>query len=115
MKGSTVRRVVLAALVFAAVAGGAAASYGEAGPDDGGKAFTSCVRAHGLPDFPGVTVSEDGLVNLSIGGERVDALSEKYGAAVKACGSLLPEGAGLPGKPQAPAAPEAPRLPVGPS
>ncbi|MFI7417001.1 hypothetical protein [Nonomuraea sp. NPDC049684] len=52
MKGSITGRVVLAALVFAAVTGGAAASYGESGPDDGGKAFTACVRAHGLPAAP---------------------------------------------------------------
>ncbi|MER6505635.1 hypothetical protein ACFYUV_12250 [Nonomuraea sp. NPDC003560] len=110
MKGSTIRRVALAALVFAAVAGGAAASYGESGPGDGGKAFTACVRAHGLPDFPGVTVSEDGLINLSIDGERVDALSATYGAAVRACESLLPRGARLPAAPQAPAAPAAPVL-----
>ncbi|MFF4190784.1 hypothetical protein [Nonomuraea sp. NPDC001831] len=110
MKGSTIRRVALAALVFAAVAGGAAASYGESGPGDGGKAFTACLRAHGLPGFPGVTVSADGLINLSIGGERVDALSATYGAAVRACESLLPRGARLPAAPQAPAAPAAPVL-----
>jgi hypothetical protein len=65
------------------------------------------MRSHGLPDFPEVTVSSDGLVNLDIRGERVDVRSERYGAAVKACQSLLPTGTRLPGAPAAPAAPAA--------
>jgi hypothetical protein len=66
------------------------------------------MRAHDLPDFPEVTVPSDGLVNFEIDGERVDAASEKYGAAVQACESLLPAGVRLPGAPGAAPAP-APR------
>ncbi|MEV4370381.1 hypothetical protein AB0J71_25160 [Nonomuraea sp. NPDC049637] len=40
----------------------------------------------------------------------MDALSATYGAAVRACESLLPRGARLPAAPQAPAAPAAPVL-----
>ena len=69
------------------------------------KAFTDCMRSRGLPDFPEVAVSSDGLINLEIKGERVDVLSAKYGAAVKACESLLPTGAQLPGAPASPVAP----------
>ncbi|GGS95396.1 hypothetical protein ACFFV7_23165 [Nonomuraea spiralis] len=114
MNGSTIRRLALAALVFAtaAGAGGAAASNATAAPDDGGKAFTDCMRAHDLPDFPEVTVSESGLINLSIDGERVDVLSQKYGAAVKACEPLLPAGTTFPAGPPAPAAPSAPARPA---
>ena len=45
---------------------------------------------------------------LQINGDRVDALSEKYGAAVKACETLLPAGTRLPHAPAAPAAPPLP-------
>lgn len=118
MRGSTIRRAVLAAAIVAvgvgAVAGTSAFASPSGASDDGGKAFTQCLRSHGLPDFPGVAVSEDGLINLTIKGERVDVLSEKYGKAVAACQSLLPSGATLPdgamllGKPGAPAAPQLP-------
>ncbi|NUR90234.1 MAG: hypothetical protein HOY71_39675 [Nonomuraea sp.] len=107
MRGSTIRRLVLAAaVVVAGVAGGTSALASPSG--DGGKAFTRCLRSHGLPGFPGVAVSEDGLVNLTVKGERVDVLSATYGRAVAACESLLPKGAVLPGKPVAPSAPSLP-------
>ncbi|MGV9779046.1 hypothetical protein [Streptosporangium sp. NPDC003464] len=103
MLGSTIRRMVLAAAVLTAGAGGVVAvSAGE--PTGNGKEFTACMRSQGLPDFPEVAFSSDGLVNLNIKGERVDVLSEKYGAAVKACEPLLPAGSRLPGAPAAPAA-----------
>ncbi|NJP98269.1 hypothetical protein HCN51_54120 [Nonomuraea sp. FMUSA5-5] len=74
------------------------------GADDG-RAFTACMRSHGLPGFPEVTLSEDGPINLRIDGEPVDVLSEKYGAAVRACEPLLPAGFRLPAAPKAPPAP----------
>ncbi|TMR19248.1 hypothetical protein ETD86_20505 [Nonomuraea turkmeniaca] len=107
MVGSTIRRLVLAAAVLAAGMGGMAAASDEA-PTGDVKEFVACMRSHGLPDFPEVAVSSDGLVNLHIKGERVDVLSKTYGAAVKACESLLPAGKRLP---QAPTAPVAPSLP----
>ncbi|NRQ32915.1 hypothetical protein HII36_13840 [Nonomuraea sp. NN258] len=113
MKGSTIKGTILAA-VIAAVGSGVMAAPSAMGAttqtaaDDGGKAFTACVRSHGLPGFPDVTVSKDGIVNLDVRGERVDVFSAEYGEAVKACESLLPDGAGLPGKPEAPAAPPLP-------
>lgn len=70
--------------------------------------FVECMRSHDLPDFPEVTVSADGLVNFDIRGERVDTDSKVYGAALRACQSLLPSGARLPGAPDAPPAPDAP-------
>lgn len=75
-----------------------------------GAAFTACMRAHGVPAFPDVTLSSDGLVNLDIKGERVDGSSRIYGAAVHACEPLLPAGARLPGAPSAPRAPSAPEI-----
>jgi hypothetical protein len=106
MSSSTTRNVILAVAVLAAGVGGIAAPAAPAVED--GKAFTACMRSHGLPGFPEVAVSTDGLINLDIKGDRVDALSEKYGAAVKACEPLLPVGTGLPGAPGAPLAPSLP-------
>ena len=74
MFGSTIRRAVLAAAVLVAGASGMTAVADEA-PAGDVKEFTACVRSHGLPDFPGVALSSDGLVNLTIKGERVDVLS----------------------------------------
>jgi hypothetical protein len=107
MYGSTIRRLVLVAAVVAAGVGRVAAPP-SVSPRDG-EGFTACVRSHGLPGFPEVAVSSDGLINLDIKGERVDVLSGKYGAAVKACEPRLPGRA--PGPPGAPAAPSAPSLP----
>jgi len=75
-------------------------------PDTG--PFGECLRAHGLRDFPDVTVSSEGLVNFEIDGERVDVRSEKYGAAVQQCQGLLPAGSWLATAPEAPGAPAAP-------
>ncbi|MGV9536200.1 hypothetical protein ACWEU6_20520 [Streptosporangium sandarakinum] len=119
MFDSTVKRRVLTAAVLAAAAlavmlavlaagkgGLAAASSGN--PADGAGRFTACMRSHGLPGFPEVSFSSDGLVNLDIRGERVDVMSRKYGAAVKACEPLLPAGSRPPGAPAAPPAPAPP-------
>ncbi|MET9342965.1 hypothetical protein [Nonomuraea sp. NPDC003804] len=112
MAGSTIRRVVLtvAILTVAAFAAGVGwvTTASSAAPADDGRAFTTCMRAQGLPGFPEVALSSDGLINFDIRGERVDVLSEKYGAAVRACGSLLPTGSRLPGAPAAPSAPSPP-------
>jgi hypothetical protein len=110
MFGSTIRRVVLAAAVVLA-AGAVWTVSPDTGPAGDGREFTACMRSQGLPGFPEVAVSSDGLVNFDIKGERVDVLSQRYGAAVKACESLLPAGVRLPGAPAAPAAPSAPRSP----
>ncbi|WP_433421005.1 hypothetical protein ACQP1V_09450 [Microtetraspora malaysiensis] len=105
MTGSKIRNAILAIVVLGVGVGALSSAAPSAASGDGGKAFTSCMRAHGLPDFPDVAVSADGLINLDIKGERVDALSAKYGAAVSACEPLLPSGAVLPSRPHAPSAP----------
>ncbi|MBB6547556.1 hypothetical protein [Nonomuraea rubra] len=98
-----IRKMVLAGVVLAA--GLSWIPSADAAPaGDGGKAFTACMRSHGLPGFPEVTFSSEGLINLRIEGERVDVLSEKYGAALRACESLLPAHSRLPVPPSAPSA-----------
>jgi hypothetical protein len=110
MLRSTIRAGMVAAVMLAAGMGTGACAAASGTTDDQTSpadtaAFVECMRAHGLPDFPEVTVSTDGLVNLEIDGERVDAASGKYGAAVQACESLLPAGSRLPGAPGAAPAP----------
>ncbi|MBP2706897.1 hypothetical protein JOL79_24110 [Microbispora sp. RL4-1S] len=106
MNHSTIGRIVLSAAVLATLiamgTGEMPAALAGKPSGDGGRAFTVCMRAKGLPDFPDVSFSSDGLVNLTIRGERVDVLSPKYGAAVAACQSLLPAGPRRPGAPVAP-------------
>ncbi|MBO3747548.1 hypothetical protein J5X84_15830 [Streptosporangiaceae bacterium NEAU-GS5] len=102
---STISKAALAVGILAA---GVVMTTQSDAPAPDAKAFTACMRSHNLPDFPEVSFSSEGLVNLDIEGERVDALSEKYGAAVKACESLLPADARLPAAPEAPSAPSLP-------
>jgi hypothetical protein len=69
-------------------------------------AFTSCMREHGVSDFPDVTIGSDGQVHLNGGG--VDPLSSTYQAAAEACAVLLPTGITLPRQPE----PSAPAIPT---
>ncbi|GAA4961402.1 hypothetical protein GCM10023334_080400 [Nonomuraea thailandensis] len=98
--------MVLAGVIL--VAGLSPLPTAEAAPAGDGRAFTACMRTHGLPGFPEVTFSSEGLINLEIEGERVDVLSGKYGAALRACESLLPARSRLPVPPQPPSAPPLP-------
>ncbi|NUW43212.1 hypothetical protein [Nonomuraea rhodomycinica] len=110
INNTTLRVGIIAAAV--SVVAAVAASAAPPGPSGGGgKAFTACMRAHGLPDFPDTAFSSDGLVSLEVKGEDVDVRSATYGAAVRACEPLLPHGVRPPGAPAAPAAPAAPVRP----
>jgi hypothetical protein len=54
--------------------------------------FSSCMRAHGLPDFPDPT-SSGGGIQLSIGGKKGSGLNPRsplFQAAQKACQSVMP-------------------------
>ncbi|MEV5576832.1 hypothetical protein AB0L06_42995 [Spirillospora sp. NPDC052269] len=88
-----------------------APSRGDAAPGDAARAerFTACMRSHGVPDFPGITVTGDGRVLLNLGKGTIDPISRAYRSAADACGHLLPAGSSLPGRPQPPKPPE-PRL-----
>lgn len=65
------------------------------------EAFTTCVREHGVSDFPGVTVSSGGTLQLN-SSSSFNPLSSAYKAAAKACASTLPAGTSLPSDPVAP-------------
>lgn len=77
--------------------------------DERAEAFTECMRANGLPDFPDVTISSNGQVNLDRSEEGIDPFSAAYHAALETCESELPEGTHLPDEPTAP--PEPPDSP----
>jgi hypothetical protein len=73
---------------------------------DQAEAFTLCMRDNGVTDFPGITIKENGQIQLNAGGS-INPLSATYKAAAKACASTLPSGSTLPTDPEPPS-PEAP-------
>lgn len=90
-------------------------------PDDGtGAAFTTCMRDHGVEDFPAATVTDDGRVVLDLDGTGIDPWADAYRVALDACEAELPDGTRLPDDPtppapEAPGAPEAPAAPGDPA
>lgn len=91
----------------------AVASTSSGAPQDDGGAFTTCMRSHGLSDFPGVTIADDGTLSLIAGGSDVNLMSARYRAAADECASLLPEGSPLPATPQAPTPAAPPAVDIG--
>lgn len=84
-------------------------STGSASLSKQAAAFTACVRENGVPNFPGVTITDDGQIQLNVSGSGVDVFSTEYQKAVAACQHLLPAGSKVPGDPS-PATPSAPDL-----
>ncbi|WP_214326083.1 hypothetical protein [Nonomuraea sediminis] len=106
-------KLVTALLGVAVVTGGglAATASGDTPASGDTAAFVQCMRSHGLPDFPDVTVSATGQVSIELSGTRVDPVSRQYDAAVRACEPLLPGGARLPRPPAAPSRADIPGVP----
>ncbi|WP_248960508.1 hypothetical protein [Sphaerisporangium perillae] len=65
--------------------------------------FTACMRANGVPGFPGVTISAGGGMQIDLTGEDLDPVSSRFQQAAKTCAHLLPKGSALPEAPVAPA------------
>ncbi|MEU4392708.1 hypothetical protein [Kribbella sp. NPDC023855] len=65
------------------------------------KAFTACMRQNGVPDFPGVTVTANGTLQL-VPGTNINPISKTYQAAARKCASTLPSGTTLPAEPSLP-------------
>lgn len=116
-------RAGLATAVTAAVVTGtlvAGASTGSAAAaTSSGEDFTSCMRSHGLPDFPTTTFGANGQVTLQAGGTAFDPFSTTYRDALRACASHLPADSTMPGEPTPPSVPalslpSAPTPPVPP-
>jgi hypothetical protein len=77
------------------------------GPDDDASAFTECMRAHGLADFPDATVVH-GLLVLDLDGAAISPFAADYRSALAACSADLPDDVVLPTEPTPPAAPPSP-------
>lgn len=74
--------------------------------------FTACMRGNGVPDFPSVTISPDGRVNLDLRGTGINVFSPEYRSAARTCAGMLPTGATLPGEPDPPRPPQPPTRPT---
>jgi hypothetical protein len=73
--------------------------------------FTACMRANGQPDFPGITISANGSIQLDSGGATVDPFSSAYRKAFDACEHYLPANTHPTPSPDPPAHP----LPIPPA
>jgi hypothetical protein len=81
----------------------AATSRRATNDEEAARSFTACMRSHGVPDFPGVTISADGKVHLDLGRSHIDPIASRFVAAEQACASLLPHGGReLPERPSPP-------------
>jgi hypothetical protein len=83
---------LLAALACGACSGGTptAAPPSTSGPFAQALAYSSCMRSHGLPNFPDPQQTGNGM-KLSVGkGSGVDSHSPVYAAAQRACQSSQP-------------------------
>ncbi|OKH98942.1 hypothetical protein A6A06_25395 [Streptomyces sp. CB02923] len=72
------------------------------------EAFTQCMKDNGVKDFPGITIKENGQLQLKSGG-NINPVSKAYRSAAKACASKLPADSSLPKEPSA-VTPETPAL-----
>jgi hypothetical protein len=98
---------VLFALAVLAAGCGGSKSPGVAGGDGSSsvlakfEAYTTCMRSHGIPDFPDPTTSPGGGVSFQLTrrpGSDLDHNNPRFIAADQACRGLLPGG----GQPPAP-------------
>ncbi|MFD7663674.1 hypothetical protein [Streptomyces sp. NPDC059788] len=93
----------------ASASGGTGESAGDSATRERqAEAFTQCMRDNGVKDFPGITIKENGQLQLKSGG-NINPVSKAYRSAAKTCASKLPSGSGLPKEPTA-VTPETPAL-----
>jgi hypothetical protein len=108
------RKLVGVTVAGLALAAPGWARTGEASSGDGSdQAFTACVRENGVKDFAGVTITDDGRIQLNVPGSGTNVFSTEYRKAVAACRHLLPSGSTVPADPE-PAAPSGPAAPEPP-
>jgi hypothetical protein len=80
-------------LLAAACGGGSPPGAQRAGPMAQGLAYSACMRAHGVKNFPDPVTGPNGNVTLS--GAGIDMKSPQAQAAQQACRSLDPGGGGV--------------------
>ncbi|MGH8988648.1 MAG: hypothetical protein ACRDXC_08630 [Acidimicrobiales bacterium] len=93
--------ILAAGIAFTACGGGAStpgAANGSTTTPTGLLAYSSCMRSHGVPDFPDPAstggIPKEGVVSAAHG-----VSTSQFGAAQNACKHLLPAGGSLSGKP----------------
>jgi len=86
-------------------AAGASTGSGTTTPSQAAELFTACMRTHGQPHFPGITITANGSVQLDSGAGAVDLRSAAYRAALDACRHLLPKDTNPPPTPDPPPRP----------
>ena len=90
--GATAAGLLAISLLAAACGGGSPPGANRSGPIAQGLAYSACVRAHGVKNFPDPATGPDGNVTLS--GAGIDMNSPQVQAAEHACRSLDPGGSG---------------------
>lgn len=84
---------------------GASTGAGTTPTSEAAELFTACMRTHGQPHFPGITITANGSVQLDSGVGAVDLRSAAYRAALDACRHLLPKDTNPPPTPDPPPRP----------
>jgi hypothetical protein len=74
-------------------AGSSGGSGSSASPDSQAVAYSACVRAHGVPNFPNPKVSTNGNeVKVAIGINPAISSNPRFKSAQQTCSKLLPNG-----------------------
>ena len=93
-RGSVPAAGTLAALLGLAACGGSSSGSWHAGGSANSRstlAFSSCVRSHGVPNFP----DPDSKGNLPNDAKQIAQTNPQFPSATRACQNLLPNGDGL--------------------
>ena len=85
---SVAARLATAALALLVVGCGSSNPQSASAPQNGTLAFASCMRSHGVPNYPDPTGS--GLVKESL--QQLGVSSSRFQAASSDCNHLLPNG-----------------------
>jgi hypothetical protein len=89
--GSSTKSSAVSAGASAGSGGGGSA--GSSSPDSQAVAYSACVRAHGVPNFPDPKVSTNGgEVKVAIGINPSISSNPHFKSAQQACSKLLPSG-----------------------
>ncbi len=97
------RHLVLGALVavicgvtLTACGSGSGSATNAAAGDRAAIRYASCMRTHGVPNFPDPTAGPGGAINIGGPGSGIDPSSPAFQSAQKTCAKLMPGPTGPP-------------------